>query len=67
MAVLAAAHTGDLRDTAARMVRTRDTIEPRPGSGERFGSAYLTLVDELERRGWLESSAAAHARDRSGS
>ncbi|MER5767047.1 FGGY-family carbohydrate kinase [Streptomyces sp. NPDC001985] len=65
MAVLAAHGAGaapTLRAAAERMVRVRETVEPaRTG---RFTGAYLTLVDELERRGWLPAEAAAHARVR---
>jgi hypothetical protein len=30
---------------------------------ERFAVPFRRLVDELERRGWLPSEAAAHARE----
>jgi hypothetical protein len=39
-------------------------IEPRQGAGERFREPYVRLLDELERRGWLERSVAEHARAR---
>ncbi len=64
MAVLAASVGRDAADVAAEMVRIRVTIDPRPGSGERFAAAYVRLADELERRGWLGTALAAHARER---
>jgi hypothetical protein len=48
------------------MVRVRELVEPREDHGERFREAYLRLVDELERRGWLEPIVARHARVRAG-
>ena len=49
-------------ETAARMVRIRDTIEPTTGSAGRFDEPYLRLVGELTDRGWLEAAVAEHAR-----
>jgi len=66
MAVLAASPGRDAADVAAEMVRVRLTIDPRDGSAERFGAAYVRLVDELEARGWLGAALAAHARGRAG-
>ncbi|MDX3850168.1 FGGY-family carbohydrate kinase [Streptomyces sp. AK02-01A] len=45
------------------MVRVRTVLEPRPGAARRFAEPFGTLVDELERRGWLPSRTAAHARE----
>jgi hypothetical protein len=64
MAVLAAA-AGDgaaLAERAPAMARVREVIEPRARRG--FAEAYLRLVDELERRGWLGAGVAGHARSR---
>lgn len=61
MAVLAASQGRRVADVAAEMVRVRQTIDPRPG---RFDGAYLRLVDELARRGWLPQALAVHARER---
>ncbi|MFI1887243.1 FGGY-family carbohydrate kinase [Streptomyces jumonjinensis] len=65
MAVLAAYGAGaapTLAAAAERMVRLSRTVHPaRTG---RFTGPYLTLVGELERRGWLPSETAAHARAR---
>ncbi len=66
MAVLAAGPGRDPADVTAGMVRIRVTIDPSDGSAERFGAAYVRLVDELERRGWLGAALAAHARRRAG-
>lgn len=64
MAVLAAASGGRVADTAGRMVRVREIIDPRPGAASRFAATYLRLVDELAGRGWLDPLVAAHARER---
>lgn len=66
MALLAAAGERSLAATAAEMVRVREVIEPREDRAGRFREPYLRLVEELERRGWLEPSVAAHARVRAG-
>ncbi|MFE6131153.1 FGGY-family carbohydrate kinase [Streptomyces sp. NPDC056437] len=65
MAVLAAYGAGSadtVADAAERMVRLRHVVRPR--GGERFTEPYLTMVGELERRGWLPGPLAAHARAR---
>lgn len=64
MAVLAAASGGSVAETAGRMVRVRETVDPRPDAAGRFAAAYLRLVDELAGRGWLDLVVAAHARER---
>ncbi|MGW0810550.1 FGGY-family carbohydrate kinase [Nonomuraea sp. NPDC002799] len=45
----------------ARMIRTRAVVEP---SGADLREPYLRFVAELERRGWLDTTAARHARER---
>jgi sugar (pentulose or hexulose) kinase len=66
MAVLAASSTGrrELEEVAREMVCLREVIEPREDRSDRFREPYLRLVDELERRGWLERGVAEHARTR---
>jgi sugar (pentulose or hexulose) kinase len=64
MAVLAASSERPLSEAAARMVRVRETIDPRPDRIDRFREPYLRLVDELERRAWLHAGIAEHARAR---
>ncbi len=64
MALLAASGDQGLAQTAARMVRVREVIEPRQQHADRFREPYVGLVDELQRRGWLERSVAEHARAR---
>jgi sugar (pentulose or hexulose) kinase len=67
MAALAAYGTGaapTLADAAARMVRVRTVLEPRPARTALFADPYARLVGELERRGWLPEPVAAHARAR---
>ncbi|MER6910835.1 FGGY-family carbohydrate kinase [Streptomyces sp. NPDC000594] len=65
MAVLAALGAGaapSLAAAAGRMVRPGRTVVPE--HTDRFTEPYLALVAELERRGWLPSATAAHARAR---
>lgn len=67
MAILAAygAGTGtSLIRTAGAMVRLRHVLHPHPVRTAWYTESYLTLVDELERRGWLPGPVAAHARTR---
>lgn len=64
MAVLAAADGRSLSETAAAMVRIRETLDPQPERARVFDEPYLRLVDELARREWLDQSVAAHARNR---
>jgi sugar (pentulose or hexulose) kinase len=64
MAVLAASQGGSPSEVAARMVRAREVIEPRPDRDGLFAEPYVGLVDELERRGWLDPGVAGHARAR---
>jgi sugar (pentulose or hexulose) kinase len=67
MAVLAARGTGaasTVAEAASRMVRMAATVEPRPGRQGLFVDAYLRLVDELGRRGWLEDGTVAHCHRR---
>ncbi|MCP9490212.1 MAG: FGGY family carbohydrate kinase [Solirubrobacteraceae bacterium MAG38_C4-C5] len=66
MAVLAAASSEGrpLAEVATRMVGVREVIEPRPDRDGRFAEPYVRLVDELERRGWLDPGLAEHARVR---
>ncbi|MFB4277159.1 FGGY-family carbohydrate kinase [Nonomuraea sp. MTCD27] len=45
----------------ARMIRTRAVVEP---SGADLREPYLRFVAELEGRGWLDTRAAEHARER---
>ncbi|HEY5318523.1 MAG TPA: FGGY-family carbohydrate kinase, partial [Solirubrobacteraceae bacterium] len=66
MALLAASGGRGLAETAGEMVRVREVIEPRGDRAGRFLEPYMSLVAELERRGWLERSVAEHARVRAG-
>jgi sugar (pentulose or hexulose) kinase len=67
MALLAASQGSHTAEAARDMVRIRETLDPRRGSRDRFDDAYLRLVDELEKRGWLPPVAAGHARERTSS
>jgi sugar (pentulose or hexulose) kinase len=66
MALLAAAATTQqsLTEVATRMVRIRETIEPRLNHIERFHAPYLHLIAELEQRKWIRSEVALQARQR---
>jgi sugar (pentulose or hexulose) kinase len=66
MAVLAASAGRSVAETAAELVRVDEVIEPRADPAARFREPYLRLVEELEGRGWLDASVAAHARARGG-
>jgi sugar (pentulose or hexulose) kinase len=52
-AVVAAAPPGRLADTARRMVRVRERLEPDLQRGERLLEGYDRLVSALVERGWL--------------
>lgn len=62
MAVLAASTYSSMKDATRRMVRIDRTISPRRGFSE-YAHQYNTLVQELDRRGWLpaELRTAAEA------
>ncbi len=64
MALLAASGERGIAAMASEMVRVREVIEPREDRRDRFREPYVRLIQELERRGWLESSLAEHARAR---
>jgi sugar (pentulose or hexulose) kinase len=66
MAVLAASPGRRISDVAQNMVRIREVIDPRSDHSARLHELYLQLVDELVRRGWLETRVAEHARRRVG-
>jgi len=63
MAVLAAAGTGSVAATAARMARPYVEVEPRPGGPERFTEAYRRFVAELHRRGSIDAALVRAATD----
>lgn len=70
MAVLAAYGAGaapTLADAAKRMVGLSHVLRPDPARTARFLEPYLKMVGELERRGWLPSPVATHARTRADS
>jgi D-ribulokinase len=61
MAVLAASAGRHVADVAKEMVRIREVIEPRPDRAFRFREPYIRLVQELSRRGWIQSTLVKHA------
>lgn len=62
MAVLAAAGTGSVAATSARMARPYTEVTPRDGGPERFAEAYAGFVAELRRRGSIDGALADAAR-----
>jgi xylulokinase len=53
----AAALTGGTPgDTADRMVRAAEVVEPDPAEVGPLEDGYRRLTDELRRRGWLDDS-----------
>ncbi|MGW2056143.1 FGGY-family carbohydrate kinase [Streptomyces sp. NPDC001840] len=52
-----------LLSTVRSMVRVRTILDPRPQVSPRFDEPFVTLVDALERRGWLPPETAAYARE----
>ncbi len=67
MAVLAASVGRRVAEVTKEMSHTREVIDPRPDHTGRFLNSYVKLIDELERRGWLPSKVAQHARGRASS
>jgi D-ribulokinase len=63
MAVLAAQGAGVPPRERRAMVRIRASFAPRAGSEHRYDSAFTTLVDALDQRGWLPAGTAAYARE----
>ena len=66
MAVLAAAGERSVAETAAAMVRVRQSVEPREDGAEPLLQRYVEFVAALEERGWLDGRLADHARRRAG-
>jgi D-ribulokinase len=65
MAVLAAgAVEGDVPGAAARMVATRELLEPDADRRAALVAGYVDFVSALTDRGWLDPRTAAHARKR---
>jgi len=62
MAVLAASVGRRVSDVTKEMVRVRAVIEPRPYRFARFHKSYRRFVEELARRGWVQSAVVEHAR-----
>ena len=61
LAMLAAAGTGSVAVTAARMARPYVEVEPRPRGPERFAEPYRQFVAELHRRGSIGAGLLAAA------
>lgn len=64
MAILAASVGRRVSDVAKEMVRVRAVIEPRLDRIARFHESYLRLVEELARRGWVQSAVVDHVKRR---
>ncbi|MEV0715376.1 FGGY-family carbohydrate kinase [Asanoa sp. NPDC050611] len=56
MAIVAAAGDGSLTDTAARMVRVAETLDPQVG--DRFAEPYGRFVEALAARGYIDAAYA---------
>lgn len=67
MAILAAAGSSGLADTAERMVLIGSRYTPDAERGELLAAGYHRLVDELVGRGWLDATVAARALATAGS
>jgi hypothetical protein len=60
MAVLAAAASSSLKDSARQMVHIARMVEPaKPFAA--YAEQYIAVVTELARRGWLAQPLAAAA------
>jgi len=66
MAVLAASAGRPIADAAKKMVRIREVIDPRSEVTARFREPFLRLIEELARRGWVQSALVEHGRRRAG-
>ena len=62
VAILAASMGYRVSDVVRRMVRTREVIDPRPDRVARFHEPYFRLLEELERRGWVQGKLAEYAK-----
>jgi D-ribulokinase len=62
MAIVAAAGSGSVADTADRMVRVDRVVEPRSECTDRYLPMYWRMLDELERRAYISPELAAVAR-----
>lgn len=56
MAILAASHGRSVAEVAGKMVRIRETIDPRREATERSLDLYARMIAELRNRGWLPPS-----------
>lgn len=62
VAIVAAAGSGSVTKAADRMVHTSKVVEPRPDRTERYLEIYRRMIDELERRGYIDAKLATSAR-----
>lgn len=62
MAIVAAAGPGSVAEACDRMVHTSKVLEPRPDRTERYLHVYRRMVNELERRGYIDARFATVAR-----
>jgi D-ribulokinase len=64
MAMLAASVGRRISDVAKEMVRIREVIDPRRNRVACFREPYLRLMEELARRGWVQSALVEHGKRR---
>lgn len=62
MAILAAAGRGSVAEAADHMVRIAEVVDPRRKRTEKYLPIYQRMVDELERRGYIDAGLASQAR-----
>lgn len=61
MAILAAAGEGSVTDAAARMVQVAREIPPRPDETARYRPIYQRMLEELGRRGYINTTLMERA------
>lgn len=62
MAIIAAARSTNVAETAERMVTDFRTVTPRADRAHRWQESYLAMINQLERRGYIGRSLAQAAR-----
>jgi sugar (pentulose or hexulose) kinase len=62
MAIIAAAHGESIAAAATAMVSGYRTVQPRAEHAARWQEIYLSMIDQLERRGYIRASLASAAR-----
>jgi sugar (pentulose or hexulose) kinase len=66
MAILAASNHRKVSTVAHEMVHLREVLEPNPKQTSSLLQGYVKFVNELEKRSWLSTHVAEHARKKAG-